>query len=74
MNFGKKFSQTINCIPVRLVYNIIRKGMKEMTEIKWIFVQEVSVMGVGYEEYISEDETLGKIVYDDGTEEIYEIA
>lgn len=48
--------------------------MKEMTEIKWIFVQEVSVMGVGYEEYISEDETLGKIVYDDGTEEIYEIA
>ena len=59
---------------MRLVYNIIRKGMKEMTEIKWIFVQEVSVMGVGYEEYISEDETLGKIVYDDGTEEIYEIA
>ena len=44
------------------MYNIIRKGMKEMTEIKWIFVQEVSVMGVGYEEYISEDETLGTIV------------
>lgn len=59
---------------MRLVYNIIRKGMREMTEIKWIFVQEISVMGVGYEEYISEDEKLGKIVYDDGTEEIYEIA
>lgn len=44
-----------------------------MDEIKWIFVQEVSVMGVSYTEYVSEDETMGKIIYNDGTEEIYEI-
>ena len=45
-----------------------------MNEIKWIFVQEVSVCGIGYEEYVSEDGIYGRIVYDDGTEEIYEIA
>ena len=45
-----------------------------MDEIKWIFVQEVSAMGVSYIEYISEDEKMGKVVYNDGTEEIYEIS
>lgn len=46
-----------------------------MTEkIKWEFVQEVSVVGIGYTEYVSEDGKLGRLVYDDGEEEIYEIA
>lgn len=41
---------------------------------KWVFVEKVSVMGVSFEEYVSEDGTLGKIVWDDGEEEIYELA
>lgn len=47
-----------------------------MTEkIKWKFVQEVSVAGIAsFEEYVSEDEKMGRIVYNDGYEEIYEIA
>lgn len=45
-----------------------------MNEIKWIFVQEVSAMGVSYIEYISEDGKMGKVVYNDGTEETYEIS
>lgn len=45
-----------------------------MTEkIKWEFVQEVSVIGISYEEYVSEDGKFGRIVYNDGEEEIYEI-
>lgn len=43
-------------------------------EIKWIFVQEVSVPGISYEEYVSEDGKFGRLVYNDGEEEIYEIA
>ena len=46
-----------------------------MTEkIKWVFVQEVSAVGVSYREYVSEDGKFGRIVYNDGEEEIYEIA
>lgn len=43
-------------------------------EIKWEFVQEVSVAGISYEEYVSEDGKFGRLVYNDGEEEIYEIA
>jgi len=45
-----------------------------LEEIKWIFVQKESVAGVMYEEYVSEDGKLGRLVYNDGYEEIYEIA
>ena len=46
-----------------------------MTEkIKWVFVQEDSVAGIVCEEYVSEDGKLGRLVYNDGYEEIYEIA
>ena len=46
-----------------------------MTEkIKWVFVQEVFVAGISYEEYVSEDGKFGSLVYNDGYEEIYEIA
>lgn len=46
-----------------------------MTEkIKWEFVQEVSVVGISYKEYVSEDGKFGRLVYNDGEEEIYEIA
>ena len=47
-----------------------------MTEkIKWKFVQEISVSGIAYcEEYVSEDEKFGRLVYNDGYEEIYELA
>lgn len=42
---------------------------------KWIFVQKVvTENGAWFEEYISEDEKYARIVYDDGTEEIYETA
>lgn len=41
---------------------------------KWVFVQEVSAMGISYKEYVSEDGILGKIVWFDGEEEIYELA
>ena len=46
-----------------------------MTEkIKWKFIQEISVAGITCEEYVSEDEKIGRLVYNDGYEEIYEIA
>lgn len=46
-----------------------------MTEkIKWIFLQKTSVAGVTCEEYMSEDGKLGRFVYNDGYEEIYEIS
>lgn len=46
-----------------------------MTEkIKWEFVQEISVAGISCEEYVSEDGKFGRMVYNDGYEEIYEIA
>lgn len=42
---------------------------------KWIFVQEViAENGAWFEEYVSEDEKFVRIVYDDGSEEIYETA
>lgn len=40
----------------------------------WKFIQEVSEMGTGYKEYVSEDGKYGRIVYNDGFEEIYELA
>lgn len=51
------------------------RGEGIMTEeIRWEFVQEVSVAGISYEEYVSEDGKFGRLVYNDGYEEIYEIA
>lgn len=43
-------------------------------EIKWIFVQKDSAAGIICEEYVSEDGKLGRLVYNDGYEEIYEIS
>ena len=43
-------------------------------KIKWEFVQEVSVAGISYDEYVSENGKFGRLVYNDGEEEIYEIA
>lgn len=42
---------------------------------KWIEVQEVYLNGCycGYTEYISEDGTMGRQVWFDGEEEIYEV-
>jgi len=60
----------------RLVANGVtikkNKGEKPM---KWIKVQEVQPNGCpcGYTEYISEDGTMGRQVWFDGYEEIYEI-
>jgi len=46
-----------------------------MTEkIKWEFVQTISVAGITCKEYVSEDGKFGRMVYNDGYEEIYEIA
>ncbi len=41
---------------------------------EWIKISEYSAMGVSYEEFISADEKYGKMVWNDGYEEIYEIA
>lgn len=43
-------------------------------EIKWVFVQKMSAAGITCEEYVSEDGELGRVVYNDGYEEIYKIA
>lgn len=42
-------------------------------EIKWVFVQKDSVAGIVLEEYVSEDGKFGRLVYNDGYEEIYDI-
>ncbi len=46
-----------------------------MKTMEWIKVQEVRPNGCpcGYTEYISEDGTMGRQVWFDGYEEIYEI-
>ena len=48
---------------------------EEIKTMEWIKVQEVRPNGCpcGYTEYISEDGTMGKQVWFDGYEEIYEI-
>ena len=48
---------------------------KEMKTMEWIKVQEVHPNGCpyGYTEYISKDGTMGRQVWFDGYEEIYEI-
>ena len=49
--------------------------MFEEVKMNWIFVQKVvTECGAWFEEYVSEDEKYGRIVYDDGSEEIYEVA
>lgn len=40
---------------------------------EWIKIQEVTTCPIGYTEYVSEDGTMGKQVWFDGFEEIYEI-
>lgn len=42
---------------------------------KWIKIQDVRVGStyLGYEEFISEDGTIGRQLWSDGFEEIYEI-
>lgn len=60
----------------RLVANgAIIKRVKEKKTMEWIKVQEVQPNGCpcGYTEYISEDGTMGRQVWFDGYEEIYEI-
>lgn len=44
-----------------------------MENITWIYIDEYYAMGRGYEEYISADGLLGKIIWDDGCQEIYDI-
>lgn len=46
-----------------------------MTEtMKWVFVQETAAAGITCKEYVSEDGKFGRVVYNDGYEEVYEIA
>ena len=44
-----------------------------MEEIKWMYVRTHHGQGTWYEQYVSEDGTLAKLVWYDGYEEIYEI-
>lgn len=41
---------------------------------KWIFVGHIESMSFGYDEYINEDNTKCRQVWDDGYEEIFEIS
>ena len=52
----------------------IIKEQEAEEEKRWQFIQEVSVAGVSYKEYISIDGKHGRMVYNDGYEEIYEIS
>ena len=57
-------------------YAIIKvQRTKELKAMKWIKVKEVHCDGtwLGYTEYVSADGTMGKQVWFDGYEEIYEI-
>lgn len=41
---------------------------------EWFFVERFESMGFGYNEYINEDNTKCRQVWDDGYEEIFEIS
>lgn len=41
---------------------------------EWIFVERIEAMGMGCNEYTNEDNTKCRQVWDDGYEEIFEIA
>lgn len=47
---------------------------KAQRELKWIFVEVCKVGPNGFTQYVSTDGKFGKIVYNDGYEEIYELA
>lgn len=44
-----------------------------MENIIWIYRDEYYAMGKSYEEYISADGLLVKMIWDDGFQEVYEI-
>lgn len=52
---------------------IIVKGVHKMKNIKWNYVRTIEAMGDGFDQYENEDGTLGKNVWFDGYEEIFEI-
>ena len=60
---------------VKMCYNIYRKKERyiKMTNIKWNYIGTIEAMGEGFDQYESEDGTLGKNVWFDGYEEIFEI-
>jgi hypothetical protein len=39
----------------------------------WVFVMRYEAMGQGYDEYTDESGHYGKLVYFDGSEEVFEI-
>ena len=41
---------------------------------EWFFVGRFESMGLGYDEYVNEDETKCRQIWDDGYEEIFEIS
>ena len=41
---------------------------------KWIYMNTVAACGQGFNSYISEDGKLGKTIWFDGHEEIFELA
>lgn len=53
---------------------LLRQYVAETEQSQWIRVGRVESHGVGFEEYVSADGKLGKQVWDDGYEEIYERA
>ena len=63
------------CVALDLNYEqLLRQYVAEAEQSQWIYVGRIESHGVGFEEYTSADGKLGKQVWDDGYEEIYEKA
>lgn len=61
------------CMTLDLNYEaLLRQYVIEAEQSQWHYVGRVEAYGVGFDEYISTDKTLGKQVWDDGYEEIFE--
>ena len=45
-----------------------------MAKTEWIYIGSVYSMGIGYDEYISKDGKYGLQLWDDGSQEIFEIS
>ena len=57
------------------MYAIIQTDKKKGdNQMEWFFVGRFESMGLGYDEYVNEDNTKCRQVWDDGYEEIFEIS
>lgn len=63
------------CMTLDLNYEaLLRQYVTEAEKNQWHYVGRVEAYGIGFDEYVNTDKTLGKHVWDSGYEEIYERA